>query len=69
MQSKAELYEVLWRNGLKLPSLISSAVCEEYPNGDMQERYFCPELVDIRIAPCFTIPTKHVLIGKLFAIA
>jgi hypothetical protein len=35
----------------------------------MENKYFCPMTMDIRLLPCFTPPTKEVLLGKVAAIA
>ena len=69
VQSKAELYEVLIRNGWYLPSYKSTAVCEDYLMGVIKGKYYCPKFSDICLLPCFTPPTKEVLIGKLNVIA
>ncbi len=69
MQTKEEPYELFYRNGWHLPHPKSTEACEDYLIKMMEGKYFCLMTKDIRLLPCFTPPTKAVMIEKVLAVA
>lgn len=62
---KSDFYDVLVRNQFYLPQESSTIISEEYLQGIVDGKIFCPRYCDIRLSAAPSLPTKDVLIAKL----
>ncbi len=66
---KRDFYDVMVRNQFFLPDESSTIITEEYLQGIVDGKIFCPRFQDIRLLAAPSLPTKDVLIAKLKLIA
>ena len=59
---KRDLYYATIRYGNYLPSFKSSIITEDYINGVIEGRIYCPTYDDIKLKPCPFPPSKEALL-------
>jgi hypothetical protein len=68
IMSIKDLYETAVRNGYYMPKLTCSAVNETMLFNVLQEKYWCPLTVDIRMKSIVKAPLKEVILEKLMQV-
>ena len=68
IMSIKDLYDTAVRNGYYMPKLTSSAVNETMLFNVLQEKYWCPLTVDIRMKSIVKAPLKEVILEKLMQV-